>query len=192
MKKFNAIFIIVILFSEKSFSDFDYQFLRIACIPETGFLDISHQFIHNTAIDLPIKNVYQSFEKSGFYSPHKLDIKCKFSGSEYRIVTTQPEIYSGMCGATPEITLSLYRNNKLMIEKIVFGYSCFNNPSIDHIYIQDSNLEYPPSEMQVCFNNNNSDENLKKETCEWYFDKYKEDYEKIFPLNSSGLKKYFN
>lgn len=190
MNKIYAILLIAVVFSKNSYADFDYQFLRVACIPETGFLDISHQFIHNTAIDASVKNVYQIFEKNGFYIPHKLDIKCKLSEGEYRIVTSQAEIYGGMCGATPEISLSLYRNDKLMIKNLVFGYSCFNNPSVNQIYIQDSKKEYP-TEIEVCLSNNNSDDKLRKEKCEWFFDTYKDQYEKMFPLDSKRLENYF-
>ncbi|QEY14719.1 hypothetical protein D0C16_01250 [Cellvibrio sp. KY-GH-1] len=191
MKKLFSIFLLAMVISNNTYADYDYQFLRIACIPEAGFLDISHQFVHNTAIDVPVKNVYQIFEESGFYSPHKLDIKCKFAGGEYRIVATQEEPYSGMCGATPDILLSLYRNEKLMIENVIFGYSCFNNPSVNKIYIHASKNEYPPKEMEVCLSNNSSTEKVKKEECKWFFSNYIESYEKMFPLNSNRLNSYF-
>lgn len=191
MNRLYAIVLIAVAFSRNAYADFDYQFIRVSCIPETGFLEISHQFIHNTAIDLPIKNVYQVFERNGFYSPHKLNVKCNLPENEYRIVTSQAEIHSGMCGATPQITFSLYRNEKLLVQNVVFGYSCFNNPSLNKIYIQDSKKNPTPTEVEICVSDNNSSDKLRKEKCDWFFDTYKNLYEKMFPLDSKKLDSYF-
>ena len=203
MIKFSIIFIVFFCSHlSDAFADYSYDFVRISCIKEIQFLDIEYKSIHNTAIDSifadrdsPLK----IWSKHGFFSPKKLYYECPFAHTDtyyssqitYKLVTKQAEGGNGMCGGAPEIFLSLYRNNELFIDNVVFGGSCIGNSSISHIYISGVSGKYP-EEAQICFQKNSTTGEPPQEKCEWFFDNENFTKFKKFPINQEVVNKYFH
>jgi len=182
-----------VFLSLQAHADFTYDFVRISCIQESEFLDIEYRDIHNNAVDAvagdQFKNRFLLWAKHGFFDPRKLSYKCTFTKkdrdstthqSTYKVVTKKAEQGNGPCGGAPEIYLSLYKNDQVLINNVVFGNSnsCYGSPAISRIYIQGQG----PEEAQICFRkNSNTGEEPPKDKCEWSFGK------EMFPIDQSKV-----
>lgn len=182
-------YLMLILVSPTAQADFHYDFVRIACIKATRFLDIEYHPIHNSAVDAepdePTKSRFDIWAKHGFFAPGNLTYKCSLPESEYKVIASQNDWGNGMCGGAPEIYLSLYKNNKPLLNNIVFGGSCFGNHSITKISIQDGKSGWYAREFQICFQSNPSDGGDSGRTnCEWFFD------ENNFPIDQKSMQRF--
>ena len=153
-------------------ADYMYDFIRISCIRETGFLDIEYRPIHNSAVDAPpltkglkAKDIWA---QNGFFDPGGLSYGCSLPESEYKLVAKQDSWRErGECASAPEIIFSLYRNGKVLVKDVVFGESCFGRDTITRISIQDGKRGWYQREVQICFGKGRDESNRK---CEWFFE----------------------
>lgn len=151
-------------------ADYTVDFVRISCIRDAQFLDVEYRGIHNPAITALTENGAAQGDvlaRHGFFEPGKLSYECSLPDSKYKIVATQTGWSErGMCGAAPEIILSLYRDGEPLLERVVFGPSCFGNPSVTRITIEDGKQGWYAREAEVCLAGGTSETPGR---CVWFF-----------------------
>jgi hypothetical protein len=69
-----------------------------------------------------------------------------------------------------------------MLERVVFGESCFGNPSVVRVTIEDGKEGWYSREAEICVRNGTTEASPK---CNWFFSDYGEF--KKFPLRQSEL-----
>lgn len=133
-KWFPLIALLLLVLASPVWADYTVDFVRISCVPDAQFLDVEYRGIHNPAITALTEHGTvrpDVLARHGFFSPSKLSYECSLPDSKYTIIATQTGWSErGMCGAAPEIFLSLQRNGEPLLERVVFGSSCFGNPLV--------------------------------------------------------------
>ena len=104
--------------------------------------------------------------------------------SIYKITTTQssPSAH-GQCGAAPSITLSLYKDGELIINKVIFGDDCFGGPSLMSVEISDGLQGWDSRQMNLCVAGN------KGQSCKFLSETYG-DISKAIPINQQKINDY--
>lgn len=121
--------------------------------------------------------------RHGFFDPGKLAYECSLPDSKYKVVATQDGWGGGLCGAGPEIFLTLYRNGEPLLERVVFGQSCFGNPSVTRITISDGKEGWYAREAEVCFAGGSSG---APDKCVWFFSDLGDGFKK-FPIRQDDI-----
>jgi hypothetical protein len=131
-------------------ADYTVDFVRIACIRDAQFLDVEYLGVHNPAITtLGGRSGTARAEimsRHGFFDPSNLSYECSLPDSKYKIVATYPPT----CGALSDIVLSLYKDDELLIDHVVFGTSCTDRASVTRITIEDGKEGWYEREAEVC------------------------------------------
>ena len=184
-------FLLLLIFfacSTAAQADYTVDFVRISCIHDARFMDIEYRGVHNPAVTATSELgtiETDAWARNGFFTPEKLLYECALPESKYEIKTTQSSWSErGMCGAAPEITISLYREGEPLVEGVVFGPSCYGHPSITKITIEDGKQGWYTREAEVCFADGSIDGPKK---CEWFFSDYG-DFKK-FPLRQADVER---
>jgi hypothetical protein len=125
-------------------ADYMVDLLRISCVPEARFFTVEYRPIHSDAVehlrelfDANGKRRTDIWASQGLYFPGSLDQSCELPGVRFRVVTKQEPWQLGYCGAGPTIELTLYRDGKVMIDRILFGRRCPAGPAATRIDIFD-------------------------------------------------------
>lgn len=121
-------------------ADTSVEFLRITCIPEVNYFAVEYKVVAGdwlSFVDKENRKRYSLWRKHGYYDPRNLRYECKLPESTYLITSAQTPPSAGMCGASPNIILSLLRNDKIWLDNVIFGTDCFGRPSITQVEIQE-------------------------------------------------------
>lgn len=187
-KWFPLIALLLLVLASPVWADYTVDFVRISCVPDAQFLDVEYRGIHNPAIAALTEHGTvrpDVLARHGFFSPSKLSYECSLPDSKYTIIATQTGWSErGMCGAAPEIFLSLQRNGEPLLERVVFGSSCFGNPLVTRITIEDGKQGWYSREAEVCLARG-TDETADK--CVWFFEDYG-DFKK-FPIRQGDIQR---
>lgn len=178
--------LLLLLLSTSAKADYTVDFVRISCIRDAQFLDVEYRGIHNPAITALTEHDTvrpDVMARHGFFNPSKLSYECSLPDSKYKVVATQTGWSErGMCGAAPEIVLSLYRDGEPLLERVVFGSSCFGNPSVTRITIEDGKQGWYAREAEICLAGGTSEAPAK---CVWFFSDY--GHFKKFPIRQTDI-----
>ncbi|MDO8989109.1 MAG: hypothetical protein Q7U91_05700 [Sideroxyarcus sp.] len=192
MKLYTGVVVFLfILFPSMCKAGEDYYFVRIACIPEARYLQfeaksIDYVFVlRETEFDDKLKRQrLAAWIKKGYYDPTRLEFECRMPESTYKITTTQPlPSAHGQCGAAPPITLSLYRDGELVIDRVIFGYDCFGMPTLMNVEISDGLEGRFSREMNLCV------AGKKGQSCEFLSEDSSE-ITKAIPINQQKINDY--
>jgi hypothetical protein len=179
-----ASFSMLLFVPQPARADYMVDFIRIACVPEAGFFDIDHRLIHNNAAESASSRVWA---RQGFYTPSDLTYECDLGPVKYKLSAHQNNWTGGMCGAAPEIFLTLFRDDRVIANKVVFGLSCLGHPTITRISMTEAKSGYHGRESQICYLKR-GDESEHPE-CKWFFNMDEND--DVFPLRQNTLIEHF-
>jgi hypothetical protein len=192
MKWLSKLCVLLVLVSGWARADVTYDYVRIACVPETGLLDVQYRGLHDAVTGRRVGDTAQSraaLEAHGFYRPRGLLFTCKLGDVSYVIKAEQDEPREqGMCSADPAVWLDVSRNGAPMFRKVVFGGNCEQMPALTRLTIGDGlppESWAPPdsaTEAHVCYTSGRDNES---ETCKWLFGK--REFAKTFPLDQHGI-----
>lgn len=142
--------IFLLLSSQVAKADYTIDFLRISCVPEAGFFDIDYRGLENDTAQATSSKVWA---KHGYYSPSNLNYQCSIPGATYKVRATQQPWSSGRCGASPDIYLTVSRNNKVIIKHVVFGENgeCDLEPEVTRVSITEANSSNGGREAEICY-----------------------------------------
>lgn len=122
------------------------DFVRITCIPEARFLRVEYAPVDGSVVEMGVepgnkqwKQRLAVWKKHGYFDPlKKIRYKCRMPDSTYRIYAVQPPPKTrGECGVSQSITLSLLRNGKPVLNRIIFGSNCWRGATVDEFEITD-------------------------------------------------------
>jgi hypothetical protein len=117
-----------------AFADWTEHFARVTCIPELGYFSVDYKAINSYAAYADRRNnenPLDAWRKHGYLPAWDIAYQCELSEATYNVTTTQPAARAtGMCGADPEISMTVVRNTKVILQSVVFGRSCFEAPSV--------------------------------------------------------------
>jgi hypothetical protein len=176
-----------------AYADIATGFVRIACVPEHGLLDIEYRSLHDTVVSASSqtsKKSAASLEKHGFFDPHHLYQKCILNGAEYKITSQQDLPTNRMCGGSPDIHLSVQRNGVALVDDVIFGSSCYGDPSVRLVSLAETNTGKSGREAEICYMR--GEKNAKTgtaENCEWLFDS-SGDFLNRFPINKGAIERF--
>jgi hypothetical protein len=133
------------------------DFIRIVCIPEAHYLYFEYsgivgpQVMKNAYSDAEMRKRLRVWRRHGFHDPRNLKYTCQFPGSKYEIRATQPPPReSGYCGAAPPITIRIIRNEMDFVKPVMIGATCWIEPNLMSMEIDDSPNGTGPDSMTVC------------------------------------------
>lgn len=143
-------------------------FVRIACVPEAGLLDVEGRHLHDSVAgklhDRDRRNKILS--KAGFHDPHGLTFSCRLGATTYLVSAEQAPTSNQMCGGSPEVYLRVTRDGAPFLSDVVFGSSCKELPSITRITVGDGPRSWRGRETQVCYATGKTDQPA---LCDWTF-----------------------
>jgi len=136
------VLLVCIFYSSKATADELYGFLAMRCIPELNYFDVSPIWASNVGKFLSkdkdrekLSKDYNIFEENrGGEYICPLD-----SGTVAIEFVRNPPGSSGMCGGSPQTTISISQNNRLLVRNVVFNDGCFS-ASVERVAFQDSTL----------------------------------------------------
>jgi hypothetical protein len=170
----------------------EFEFIHVSCIPETRYFEVEYKSVPTDAVLIGTdyekegKQRLNAWKKRGYYEPSNFSYECKLPDSTYLITANQPPgRESGMCGASPSITLSLTRNGDKWLNNVVFGANCFGVPSIMRISIRDGQEGWDTRNADLCILPSND----IPEYCEYLSETY-QDIGKVMPLTQEDLARY--
>lgn len=177
------------LVSQACYADTTKSLVRIACVPEAGLFDMDSRGLHDSVARDPKdqKKRDAALSRAGFHEPRGLNFSCVLGDTTYVVSTEQGPGSNVLCGASPELYLTVTRNGAKFISDVVFGYSCNQFPSIERLTIGDGPNSWRGRETQVCYA---SGDNGVVKDCHWTFGTAAE-FDKRFPIDQNGLRKKF-
>jgi hypothetical protein len=190
MKSFIAFAgLLLALASGAARADVTYDFVRVACVPEVGMLDVEYRGVHDTVAgdmhdgDMRRANALRQY---GFYPARGLDMSCKLGQVVYRIKAEQgPEVENVMCGASPEVRLTVTRNGAPVLREVLLGINCESQPAVQRITFADGPGIMRDTEATVCYLSN--DVGVDKTYCDWFWEK-NGDFKKKFPIDQDKVR----
>lgn len=191
--KLLSIAFIFFLFPGTASADWSMDFVRITCIPEARYFRFDFTPVSGSAVlleaqfdEIKRKQKLQAWEKQGYYEATNLNYECSLPESTYKITATQPPARErGMCGGTPQITLSLIRNGTPILDKVIFGDDCFGGPTVLGAEITDGLQGWDTRQMTLCLSP--GDNSPKK--CE-FLSETSSAISKAIPINQEKVDKY--
>lgn len=144
--------------SGSAIADWSMDFVRITCIPEARYFRFDYTPISGPAVlleaqfdDKKRSQRMLAWMKQGYYEATNLQYECRLPESTYKISAVQPpQRDRGMCGAAPQITLSLLRDGTPVLDKIIFGNDCFGGPTVVSAEITDGLQGWNTRQMNLC------------------------------------------
>ena len=188
-----SLFVFALLLSTLScrvcLADTSYQFVRVACVPETGLLDVESRYLHDSVSGYPDSEGpderNRRLAQAGFHYPRGLKLSCELGGVSYVITAEQDQRSDRMCGGDPEVSLTVTRNGDKFLSDVIFGESCHQQPSILRFTIGDGPNSLRGRETEVCYSSGNDG---KPDHCEWTFGRPAE-FNKRFPIDEDRIQK---
>lgn len=170
-------------------ADTTQGFVRIACVPEAGLLDIGYRGLHDSIAGSGAPGTQAGrnavLERAGFYLPRGLAFTCKLGDATYTVSSQQDDMSQRMCGEDPEIGLTLTRGSEKLLSDVNFGESCHQQPSVMRITIGDGPRSWRGRETQVCYATGKWDD---AQACDWTFGAQAV-FDKRFPLDQERVRK---
>ena len=74
-------------------------------------------------------------------------VQCRIGGANWTLLVDLVEYDSGRCAIDPDTTVSLLRNDQLVIARTVIGYNCGDRPVLSAARIVESKDEGPRLEL---------------------------------------------
>jgi hypothetical protein len=168
-------------------ADTTKDFVRLACVPEAGLLDVEYRNLHDSVAGDPKGPAERNaiLARQGFHDPHGLKFSCELGGVTYFISAEQDPTTERMCGGAPEVFLTVTRGGKKFFTDVVFGESCNGLPSVMRFSVGDGPKSWRGRETQVCYSTG-------KETdpvfCDWTFGNGA-NFDKRFPIDGQRLQR---
>ena len=182
-----AFIALLFLCSWSARADTTYGFVRIACVPETGLLDIEYRSLHDNVVGHGAGGralePADALAKNGFFNARGLASRCTLGDSAYAISASQDVRSNRMCGGSPDIYLSVTRNGAPFVTDVVFGESCPGLPSLKRLTLGDGPTNRRRPEAQLCYLTGGA---RPLEQCEWVFD----DLGRRFPLDQAAVRRF--
>jgi hypothetical protein len=173
----------------ETYADTLKHFVRIACVPETGLLDVESRFLHDSVADDPDpagqKERDAYLAQSGFHDPRGLQFTCLLGGISYVITAEQDQASDKICGGDPEVYLNVTRNGENFLSHVIFGESCNQLPSVMRLTIGDGPKSWRGRETSVCYFSGKAGE---PDHCEWTFG-IPAEFDKRFPIDEDRIRK---
>ena len=169
------------------------DFVRITCIPEARYFRFDYTPISGSAVLLEAEfddkrrsQRMLAWKKQGYYDATNLKYECRLPESTYKISAVQPPPSErGMCGAAPQITLSLLRDGTPILDKIIFGDDCFGGPTLVSAEITDGLSGWDTRQMTLCLSPNSD----APRVCEFLSETYG-DISKAIPISQEKVGEY--
>ncbi|QJE02048.1 hypothetical protein HH212_20155 [Massilia forsythiae] len=149
-----------------AYADTSPDFVRIACVPEAGLLDVEYRRLHDSMASDPAgpDGRRAVLAAAGFHDPHDLRVSCTLGTATYTVTAQQDPASNLLCGGVPEIHLSLARNGERVLSDVVFGDSCRRLPSVTGITVGDGPAAWRGRETRVCYRDGEED---GTPACDW-------------------------
>lgn len=174
------------LWSWSARADTMYGFVRIACVPETGLLDIEYRGLHDNVVgragDGKEPEPAGALARSGFLDPRGLTSRCTLGDAAYVVSAARDVRSNRMCGGDPEIYLSVTRNGAAFVTDVAFGDSCHGLPSVSRLTLGDGPTNRRRPEAEICYL---AGDGTPSQRCEWVFD----DLGRRFPLDQAAVRR---
>ncbi|MET0983199.1 MAG: hypothetical protein ABWY02_13940 [Telluria sp.] len=175
-----------ILLSRVSHADTSKDFVRVACVPAAGMLDVEYRYLHDSVAGARTdqdKKRKAALSREGFHDPRGLKFTCVLGKVTYVISAAQDATSNRMCGGSPEVFLSVTRNGAAFFSDVVFGNSCNGLPFITRFTIGDGPRSWRGRETEVCYSSGKENDSAR---CEWTFDG-SAGFDKRFPIDQDRL-----
>jgi hypothetical protein len=173
-------------------ADTNVDFVRIACVPENGLLDVEYRSLHDSvagpADARKALGRADPLEKAGFYRPSGLAVTCQLGGVQYVVKADQGEQTNFLCGGSPAISLTVSRDGVLLFSDVIFGDSCSGRPSLMGFSIGDGPKSWRGRETKACYaTGKDSDPHV----CDWTFGS-KAQFDKEYPVDQGAIDRIVN
>lgn len=164
--------------------------VRISCVPKIGLLDVEFRDLHDSVATAPTGQGDRQplLAQAGFQDPHRLKFSCDLDGITYLITAEQDSPTNKICGASPEVYLTVTRAGEKLVSKAVFGASCNGSPSVNRITIGDGPKSWRGRETQVCYS---SGKLGSAGVCDWTFGTPAQ-FANRFPVDQDRLQQLAN
>ena len=184
---FALVLLLSVLFCRVAHADTSPGFVRIACVPAAGLLDVEYRALHDSVSVDPKREQERSAQlaRAGFHDPHHLKFSCVIGGITYAIVADQDPGSERICGGDPEVYLTLMRDGEKLLSNVIFGESCNRLPSVMRITAGDGPNSWRGRETQVCYATGNE---ADPAFCDWTFGQQLE-FDKRFPLDQKRVER---
>jgi hypothetical protein len=172
-----------------TYADTSKHFVRIACVPEAGLLDVESRLLHDSVSGDPDpagqKERDRGLAQTGFHDPHGLQFSCVLGGINYVITSEQDQVSNRICGGDPEVYLNVTRNGENLLSNVILGESCNQLPSVMRLTISDGPKSWRGRETSVCYLSGKDGE---PDHCDWTFGSPAE-FNKRFPIDAERIRK---
>jgi len=179
-------------------ADVTYDFVRYACVPENGMLDVEYRGLHDSVAGIRSNDPAESpkvLQQNGFYRARGFQATCTIGHATYVIKASQDEPSNAICGGVPSVYLDVTRNGKPFFHNVLFGdASCNRQPSLQRFTIG----EIAPSwrdgaEALACYSSGRDDTAMQgaqpPQVCQWTFGEA--DFAKRFPVDERAIGNIF-
>lgn len=175
------------LFCRVAQADTSPGFVRIACVPETGLLDIEYRTLHDSVSRDPNGEQARGelLARAGFHDPHQLKFSCVLGAATYNIAADQDPTSERMCGGSPEVYVTVTRDGQPLLSNVIFGESCNQLPSVMRLTVGDGPKSWRSRETQVCYATGKESDPF---FCDWTFGKPSQ-FDMRFPLDEKRVEK---
>jgi hypothetical protein len=184
---FILVFLLCALLGHTAKAEVARDFVRIACIPEAGMLDLEYRLLQPsiaTERDGPHdRNVI--LERGGFHQARGLKMSCDLGGSTYIITAEQADTSNYLCGGSPEVYLTIKSGSYTILSNVVFGDSCHYYPAVTRITIGDGPKSWGGRMVQLCYSTGKDGEAV---FCDWTQGNQSA-FDKRFPIDQDRLKR---
>jgi hypothetical protein len=199
MKRWTAVLAMVpICWCMNAHAEVTYDFIRYACVPENGMLDVEYRGLHDSVAGIRTHDPADSpkvLQQNGFYRARGFEAACTIGQATYTIKATQNEPSETMCGGSPEVYLNVTRNGKPFFHDVLFGDdSCNGRPSLKRFTIGEITPSWRSGpEIQACYSYGKPESyepGLEpRQICQWTFGNA--DFGKRFPVDQDAIGKVF-
>lgn len=183
-----SLFLIGASFCLPAKADRSHPFVRVACIPENGLLDIETRGLHDsvaTKRGATPEGTNDALARGGFHRPNQLKLTCELGDVKYVIEANQGPQTQYLCGAVPDINLNVTRNGAPLLSNVTFGHSCAGRPSVMRITIGDGAQSWRGRETEVCYGRSDP---ADFRHCEWFFGA-DANFNKRFPIANADIER---
>lgn len=163
------------------------DFVRLACVPEAGLLDVEFRNLHDSVAGDPRGPDQRNamLAREGFHDAHGLKFSCELGEVTYSISAEQDPPSERMCGGNPEIYLTVTRGGEKFFTNVIFGESCNRLPSVMRFAVGDGPNSWRGRETQVCYSTGKETDPV---VCEWTFGN-RANFDKRFPIDGQRLQR---
>lgn len=186
MKKFKWIFAVLSLCSSLAHADTMYQFVRVACVPEAGLLDVESRPLHDSVAGQTGDQArFDALRKLGYYRARGLETSCTLGNVTYLIKASQDDFSERHCGASPDVYLTVTRDGTPFLTGVLFGETCEGEASVQSFTVNEGPNAWRPPQAQVCYLPGKYSQEL---SCQWLFGLG--DFRKRLPIDQSAVARF--